>query len=260
MPQVFEIFVERSRSAQPKEYESSAAKCALKAQVADGEDWEKAATDLMAKARGVVYETIGIRTPAKKGQETTTPPAPAKTEEKSEAKTESKEETPAKPKKRGPGRPTKAEVKAREEAEKKAAEEAAQKEAEAAGTDGDNGDDIPDDTPAPNKEEAEAAGKRADAEAKRQASEASKRQKAAKDDDDIPDDGDDAAPSEEEMSYTEVQQTISKMVNDRVIGVDQVKALIKEYDVARVADLPADKRQEFLDKLKASAKGETAEA
>lgn len=60
MPQVFEIAVERSRTAQPREYESSYAKLALKAQIAENEDWLQEAGDLMDQARDLVFKNLGL--------------------------------------------------------------------------------------------------------------------------------------------------------------------------------------------------------
>jgi len=72
MAQVFEISVERSRTAQVKDYEPSAAKVSVKASVEDGEDWREVTRGLLNGAREEVYNSLGLKLPAQSGQETAT--------------------------------------------------------------------------------------------------------------------------------------------------------------------------------------------
>lgn len=58
MPQVYDVSVRYSRKVQAREYEPIEAEVILKAQLAEGEDYEAAASKLMVDARNVVHEGI----------------------------------------------------------------------------------------------------------------------------------------------------------------------------------------------------------
>lgn len=77
MAQVFEVFVRRARSAQPREYESSSAEVGLKANLLEGEDWQEATENLLAGATQTVYKEIGLKVPGRTQQSVARQPAGA---------------------------------------------------------------------------------------------------------------------------------------------------------------------------------------
>lgn len=89
MPQVFEIAVERSRKAQPREYENSYAMLSLKAQIAEHEDWSQVAGDLMDQARALVFKNLGLDG---KLEKTSTTPPKTETPDKPKAQEETAED------------------------------------------------------------------------------------------------------------------------------------------------------------------------
>lgn len=213
--EVTTITVTRSRKVPTEQYGSADASITLAANVGDDEDWEKGARDLLVKARGLVYENLGLKLPAKATADT-----PRETPQET-VKVEKSDDKPASDKKPR-GRPRK------NAASEPVADDIPDDTPQIRSNPEDRKDpdvDVPDDT-APT--EAEAAG-------------------AGPVDEDIPDDTESTTggTSDEdvvgEYGVSDLQSFLTEAVKAKKITAQRVREIISSHGVARTSDLPADK-------------------
>lgn len=247
--QVDEIRVTFMRKRQPRDYENAMAEITLQASLDDGEDHVSAMQTLLDDASGRVYERLGLSkragsdTKESGGKAATGKSGPRNRKSTSTAgpvgetpdtgsggnadvpdtggDATADSGTPDIPDTNGDGSPvTGPDAEAME----------------------DQAANVPDDTPeAPDIPDTGSGGNA--------------------DGPDIPDTGDgDTEPDKDSgggqnvvMEPGEVQGEITKLVNNKKITVKQIKAILAEYSVSRINEVPKDKLQEFLDKTRAQA-------
>lgn len=201
MVKVFEIQVTRGRKVQAKEYEPSHSEIILKGQLSEDEDYNDVGRKLLYDARKMVYEDLGIKLPARA--------------------TRSVADT------------VKDAVEAARPALAKAAKETAKATKDFSGETFE--EQIPDQEPAPEKTKKTATKKAA----KKSAKKAAKPKNPTPVDDDIPDQPEipTESDSDDQITTTDLNGLVTKLVQSRTITAGDMRGIIANYNVERIADL-----------------------
>lgn len=232
--QVTTITITRSRKVQPEQYGNAEASVTLVANVDEGDDWKKTAKSLLTDARGLVYENLGLKLPARAADDEVDTAQETATVEADEGK--AGEKKPAGKKATGKkGRPS----------TKKNTPPA-----EAAPSSDDVPDDSSDDNIRSNPEDRQNPDDDIPDDDATQVHDAKAVKAAAEGDagDDIPDDGGESTSGGEadedpnaEYGVGDLQSYLTQQVKDKKISAQRVREIISSHGVARTSDLPADK-------------------
>jgi hypothetical protein len=204
--QVTTITVTRARKVQPEQYGSADASLTLVANLDEGEAWQDAARSLLEDTRGLVYENLGLKLPAKATKASETVQDTVKVETKQGADVPADVE-PKPAAKRSPGRP------------------ATKKNTTPTPADDIPGDDVPEIRKNPEDR-------------KDPADDLPGEEAAPSLEDEFPDE-----PVEAVGDYTvgDLQSFLTTAVKDKKISAQDVRAIIAAQGVARTSDLPTDK-------------------
>lgn len=233
---VSSISVTRERKVQPEQYGSAGASLTVVADMDEGDNWEEAARNLLEGTRGLVYENLGLKLPAKAKAapkeetkvETTEDAGVPDEDDKKDAKADKKDAKTTTGKKRGrPPKNKKSEEVKDDDGMPDDDEPQIRTNPENRVNPEDDDDGVPDDDSTVSPDSVEG----------------------------IPDD-DEEEPTGSETEYTaqDLQSFLTTMVKDKKITAQRVREIVASKGAARTTDLSPEQIIEVRDEIRAEAK------